>query len=76
MHPTTLLHHHRHDRILVRLPALLVNADDLVDFDVAHKVSHDENKVGRDDSVGVDVAHRIAWCECLFGGDDGYDLDS
>jgi len=56
----TLFHDHRHDRVLVRLPALLMHAYDLVDADVAHQVAHDEHKVRCHQPTRVDVPHGVA----------------
>lgn len=57
---TTLFHDHRHDGVLVRLPALLVNANDLVYPNVADEIARNEDKVGRDDPMRVDVSHGIS----------------
>ena len=76
MHTAAGLHHHRHDRVLIRLTTLLVYAYDLVDLDIAHEVTSDEYEVRRDDAVCVDIAHRVAGSEGFFGGDDGADFDS
>ena len=69
-----LLHHHSHDRVLVRPPAFLVHSDDLIDADVADEIARDEDKVGSDDSMRVDVTHGVARRERLFCSNDGYDL--
>ena len=76
VHAPARLHDDRHDRVLVVLPALLVQAHDLVDLDVAHEVAGDEDEIGGDDPVRVDVAHSVARSECFFRGDDGHDLDT
>ena len=72
---SALLHDHRHDRILVRPPPLLVHTHDLVDAHAAHQVARDEHKVRRDDAVRVDVPHRVARRERLPRGHDRHDLE-
>ena len=72
----TLFDYHRHNSILVHLSPLLVRFDDLIDFDIADKISCDEHKIARYNSMSVDVAHRISRRECFLGGHDGYNLDS
>lgn len=67
---------HRHDCILVGLPALLVRAHDLVYPDVAHEVARDEDEVGGDDPMRVDVAHSIPRGEGLLRRDDGHNLQA
>ena len=71
-----LFHDHRHDRVLVRLPALLMHAHNLVNAHTAHKVARDEHKVGRDDPVRVDVPHRVPRTKRLLGRYDGHYLDT
>lgn len=75
MHNACFFHDHRHDRIFVRLPPLLVYAYDLVDAHAAHQVTRDEHEVGCDDSVCVDVPHRVSRRERLFRSDDGHYFD-
>lgn len=72
----SLLHHDRHNGILVRLPPLLMYPHHLIYPYVAHKVAIDEHKVGCDYAMGVDVAHRVARRERLFRSHDRHDLDS
>lgn len=76
VHRAALLHDHRHDRVLVRLAALLVYPHDLVYAHVAHEVAHNEHKVCLDDPVRVDVAHGVSRREGFLRGDDRDDFDS
>lgn len=72
----TLFHDHRHDGVLVRLPALLVNANDLVYPNVADEIARNEDKVGRDDPMRIDVSHGISRRKRLLGSDDRDNLQA
>jgi hypothetical protein len=76
MTASTFFDDHSHDRILILLATLLVDRDCLCDFNAAHQVTADEDKVGSDDTMGINVAQRVAWSECLIGCNDGRDFDS
>jgi len=72
---SAFLHHHGHDCVLVRFPALLVGTDNLVNPNIADEVPHDKNEIGCDQTTSIDIAHRIAGRERFFGCQDGYNLD-
>ena len=71
-----LFHDHRHDRVLVRPPALLMHTYDFVDADIAHQVAHDENKVRRHQPTRVDVPHSISRRKRLLRRHDGHNFHS
>ena len=71
-----LFHDHRHDRVFIRPPALLMHTYDLVDADIAHQVAHDEHKVRCHQPTRVDVPHSISRRKRLLRRHDGHNFHS
>jgi hypothetical protein len=53
-----------------------VLSNDLVDSDIAYKVTSNKYEVRGNHPMGVDVAHRVAWRKSFLRGGDRYNLQT